>query len=258
MAHYKTVAQAFDLSEERIIITGGGTGLGFGMAQCVAQAGAQVIITGRREAVLQEAVQQLGASAGYRVHDVTDFDTSQALIASLEAELGPVTTVINNAGYIIKKPIEETTPAEFEAMFQTHVTGALALSQAAIPSMKAAGHGHLLFIVSMAALFGLPNVIAYTAAKSALQGMVRGMATELSPHGIRVNAIAPGWIWSELLQKTVEVDPERKRKVLARTPMGRFGQAEDIGWAAVYLCAPVANFLTGVCLPVDGGIAVGF
>jgi len=73
-----------------------------------------------------------------------------------------------------------------------------------------------------------------------------------------VNAIAPGWIWSELLQKTVEVDPARKQRVLSRTPMGRFGQAEDIGWAAVYLCSPAANFITGVCLPVDGGISIGF
>ncbi len=250
--------QAFDLSEELVVITGGGTGLGFGMARCLLQTGAKVVITGRREPVLQQAVRQLGDSAWYRVHDVTDLESSQEVIKSIESEIGTVTTLINNAGHIIKQSIEETGHQEFELMLKTHVTGALALSQAITPSMKAAGRGHILFIVSMTALFGLPNVIAYTAAKSALRGMVRAMATELSPDGIRVNAVAPGWIWSELLQKTVEVDPARKQRVLSRTPMGRFGQAEDIGWAAVYLCSPAANFITGVCLPVDGGISIGF
>jgi NAD(P)-dependent dehydrogenase (short-subunit alcohol dehydrogenase family) len=254
----RTFTQAFDLSEELVLITGGGTGLGFGMARCLLETGAKVVITGRRETVLQQAVEQLGDSACYRVHDVTDLKSSKEVVASIESEIGSVTTLINNAGHIIKKPLEETGHQEFDHLLETHVTGALALSQAVIPSMKAAGRGHILFIVSMAAFFGLPNIIAYTAAKSALRGMVRAMATELSPDGIRVNAIAPGWIWSELLQKTVEVDPARKQRVLSRTPMGRFGQAEDIGWAAVYLCSPAANFVTGVCLPVDGGISIGF
>ena len=88
--------------------------------------------------------------------------------------------------------------------------------------------------------------------------MVRSLAVELSPSGIRVNAIAPGWIRSELLERTVEADPERKRRVLSRTPMGCFGEAEDVGWAAVYLSSPAARFVTGVCLPVDGGISIGF
>ena len=254
----RSFRQAFDLSDEIVLITGGGTGLGFGMAQCLTQVGAQVIIIGRRETILQQAIQQLGASARYYVHDVADLESSNRLIETIEQDVGGITTLINNAGHIIKKPIAETSHQEFDYMLQTHVTGALTLSQAVIPSMKTAQRGHILFTVSMAAVFGLPNVIAYTAAKSALWGMVRGMATELSPDGIRVNAIAPGWIWSELLQKTVEVDPERKRRVLSRTPMGRFGQAEDIGWAAVYLCSPAANFITGVCLPVDGGISIGF
>ena len=84
------------------------------------------------------------------------------------------------------------------------------------------------------------------------------MATELSPDGIRVNAIAPGWIYSEMMIKTAATDPERKNRILARTPMGKFGQPEDIGWAAVYLCSPAASFVTGTCLPVDGGISIGF
>jgi gluconate 5-dehydrogenase len=101
-------------------------------------------------------------------------------------------------------------------------------------------------------------VVAYSAAKSAYLGLIRSLAVELSPEGIRVNGIAPGWIETEILRRAVLPDPERKAKILGRTPMARFGQPEDIGWAAVYLCSPAARFLTGVVLPVDGGASIGF
>lgn len=254
----KSFQQAFDLSDELVLITGGGTGLGFGMARCLIDAGASVVIVGRREAMLRQAVKELGDAASYRVYDVTDLTSSKSLITSIENDIGRVTTLINNAGHIVKKPVEETSDEEFETLLKTHVTGSFALSRAVIPSMKVVKRGHILFTASMASLFGLPNVIAYAAAKSAFLGMVRSMATELAQDGIRVNAIAPGWIESDLLLKTVKIDPERSRRVLSRTPMRRFGQAEDIGWAAVYLCSSAANFITGTCLPVDGGISIGF
>ncbi|UCD80978.1 MAG: SDR family oxidoreductase [Desulfobacterales bacterium] len=254
----RTMAQAFDLSHDLVLITGGGTGLGFGMAQCMGQAGAKVVITGRREAVLQEAVKELGDSAWYRVHDVTDVNSSKGLIESIQSEIGPVTTLINNAGNHVKKPVEETSFQDFESVFQTHVMGSFALSKAVIPTMKSAKHGSIIFIASMASLFGIPKVVAYSAVKSAFLGMVRTMAAELSQDGIRVNAIAPGWIHSEMMHKTAASDPERRNRILTRTPMGKFGHAEDIGWAAVYLCSPAAGFITGTCLPVDGGISIGF
>ena len=118
--------------------------------------------------------------------------------------------------------------------------------------------GSILFITSMAAIFGIPQVVAYTAAKSACTGMVRALATELSPHGVRVNAIAPGWIETDMTRKAMDGDPERRRKILGRTPMGRFGETDDIGQAAVFLCSPAAKFITGVVLPVDGGASIGF
>jgi len=119
-------------------------------------------------------------------------------------------------------------------------------------------HGNILFTASMASLFGIPNVIAYAAAKSAYLGIVRTLAVEVAVHGIRVNAIAPGWIESAMVQKAMDGDPKRKRKILSRTPMARFGEADDVGWAAAYLCSPAAKFVTGVVLPVDGGISIGF
>ena len=105
---------------------------------------------------------------------------------------------------------------------------------------------------------GIPLVVAYSAAKSAYLGMVRSLATEVSPHGVRVNAIAPGWIESEMMLNALNGDPKRSNKILGRTPMNAFGTPRDIGLAATYLCSPAARFVTGVLLPVDGGVSIGF
>jgi gluconate 5-dehydrogenase len=119
-------------------------------------------------------------------------------------------------------------------------------------------HGNVLFMASMASLFGIPLVIAYSAAKSAMVGMIRTLATEVSQHGVRVNGIAPGWIETAMSKKALESDPTRKNKIIGRTPMARLGAPSDIGWAAVYLASPAAKFVTGTVLPVDGGASIGF
>jgi gluconate 5-dehydrogenase len=118
--------------------------------------------------------------------------------------------------------------------------------------------GSILFIASMTSLIGLPQVVAYSAAKSAYLGMVRSLAVELSPNGIRVNCIAPGWIESAMLQQALGNDRARHDRILARTPLGRFGEPQDIGNAAVFLSSEAAKFVTGVVLPVDGGASIGF
>jgi gluconate 5-dehydrogenase len=110
----------------------------------------------------------------------------------------------------------------------------------------------------MASFLGLPAVLAYTAAKTALVGMTRALTAEVASQGVRVNAIAPGWMESPMLRKALKGDDRRAQKILDRTPMGRFGEPEDIGWAAVYLCSPAARFVSGVVLPVDGGASIGF
>jgi NAD(P)-dependent dehydrogenase (short-subunit alcohol dehydrogenase family) len=110
----------------------------------------------------------------------------------------------------------------------------------------------------MASFMGVPLIVAYSAAKSAYLGMVRSLASEVAERGVRVNAIAPGWIHSAMLREALDADPPRKAKVLGRTPMAKLGEADDIGWAAVYLSSPAAKFVTGVVLPVDGGASIGF
>ena len=253
-----TFPAAFSLEGEVAVITGGGTGIGLAMARAMASAGARVVLVGRRETELAAACVELGARSSYVVHDVTRLDEALALVKRVGEEAGPITCLVNNAGINIKKAAVDTTPEEFELVMRTHVFGAHALTRAVAPGMIERKGGSILFTASMASLFGIPLVIAYTAAKSAYVGMVKAYSTEFSPHGVRVNAIAPGWIETEMSRKALAGDPGRRDRILGRTPMGKLGQPADIGWAAVYLASPAASFVTGVILPVDGGVSIGF
>ncbi len=132
------------------------------------------------------------------------------------------------------------------------------LTRAFIPQFVERGSGSILFITSMAAVFGIPDVSAYAASKSALLGLLRTYATELSPKGIRVNAIAPGWIETDMSKKRCKMTNKDLNRILSRTPMNRMGKPEEIGWAAVYLCSDEASFITGQQLIVDGGVSIGF
>jgi NAD(P)-dependent dehydrogenase (short-subunit alcohol dehydrogenase family) len=250
--------QAFSLEGETALITGGGTGLGFGIASALVACGARVVLTGRRERVLADAVNALGPQAAYEVHDINQLATADSLIERVSSSAGPVSILVNNAGIHLKKPFLDTSDQELLNVLQTHLLGAYALSRAAARPMVARGHGVLIFLASMASLLGIPNVVAYTVAKSAYVGLVRSLSSELSPHGVRVNAIAPGWIETPMLHQALDNDPARKARILERTPMARFGSPEDIGWAAAYLCSRAGRFVTGVVLPVDGGASIGF
>jgi gluconate 5-dehydrogenase len=248
----------FNLMGQTALITGGGTGLGFGMARCLVASGAKVVLVGRRGEELQKACTALGPGAFVLIGDVTKLETAPALVDQAEKLAGPVSILINNAGVHLKKPAAETSDAEFATVLQTHVFGAFALTREAGRRMIQRKTGSVLFTASMASLMGIPLVVAYSAAKSAYVGIVRSLATEWGQHGVRVNAIAPGWIASPMLDQALSGDPARKAKILSRTPMNKFGEPDDIGWAAVYLCSPAAKFVTGTVLPVDGGAAIGF
>ncbi len=250
---------SFSLEGETALITGGGTGLGLGMARCMVEAGAKVVLVGRTESTLEAAAQELGPQASFLAHDLTELNRAAELVPKVQHCVNaPISILVNNAGIHLKKTAQETNPADFERVLKTHVMAAQALTQAALPGMLDRQHGHILFTSSMAGLFGIPYVMAYAAAKTALIGMMRSLATEVSSRGVRVNAIAPGWIESRMLRQALDGDDARTRKILDRTPMRRFGTPEDIGWAAVYLSAPAARFITGVTLPVDGGASMGF
>lgn len=249
---------AFDLTGQTALITGGGTGLGFGMARCLVASGASVVLVGRRTDEIAQACAALGPRAFPLPGDITKLVATPTLVDAAEKFAGPITVLINNAGVHLKKPATQTSDAEFAAVLETHVFGAFALTREAGRRMLERRSGCVLFTASMTAFIGMPSVVAYSAAKSAYLGLVRALSTEWGPSGVRVNAIAPGWIASEMLDRALAGDPARKAKILGRTPMGKFGERDDIGWAAVYLASPAAKFLTGVVLPVDGGAVDGF
>lgn len=250
--------KCFRLDGETALITGGGTGLGFGMAKCFVASGARVVLVGRRRAELDKACMQLGKNAFALAGDVTKLETVPALLDAAEKLAGPISILVNNAGVHLKKPATETSDAEFAKVIETHVFGAFALTREAAKRMITRKSGSILFTASMSSLMGIPLVVAYSAAKSAYVGMVRTLSVELGASSVRVNAIAPGWIQSDMMEKALNGDPARKSKILSRTPLNCFGEPEDIDWAAVYLCSPAAKFVTGVVLPVDGGAAEAF
>lgn len=248
----------FRLAGELALITGGGSGLGLGMAKCFVESGARVVLLGRNEPRLHDAARQLGPQASYATGDITHLETLGELVSGISAREGAISILINNAGNHLKKAAAETSDEEFAAVLSTHVNAAFSLTRLIAAGMLERGHGSILFVTSMAALLGIPLVAAYSAAKSAHLGLVRGLAAEWSSAGVRVNAVAPGWIDTAMVRSAIDGDPDRAARIHNRTPMRRLGCVEDIGWAAVYLCSPAAAFITGTILPVDGGASIGF
>lgn len=254
----KSLTNVFSLQGQLAVITGGGSGIGFYIAQCMVQAGAKVIITGRRETVLQEAIHTLGSQAFYYVNDITDLSGIPALVEQIETDHGPIDILVNNAGINMKKHAIEVTDEDFDRIVQTNLHAVFSITREVGKRMVARKSGSILMVTSMAALYGIDRVVAYTASKSAIGGMVKALTTEFSPYNVRVNAVAPGFIETPMMLTAMNGDPSRRDKAMDRTPMATWGKPDDIGWAAVFLSSPAAKFITGVSLPVDGGNSIGF
>lgn len=250
--------KGFDLSGKIALVTGGGTGLGLGMAKAFVDSGARVVITGRREQVLKEACEKIGNNCIYRSNDIRDLKSLPELVLDIEGNIGPIDILVNNAGINLKKNALDVTNDEFQDIIQTNLVGLFALTREVARKMVERKKGSIIMITSMAAMYGLSQVSAYAASKSALLGLTRVLASDLSSSNVRVNAIAPGFIESPMLLKALDADPSRKRRILERTPMNQFGTPEDIAAAAVYLASDASRFVTGVNLPVDGGNSIGF
>lgn len=253
-----TVQQVFGLGGKVALITGGGTGIGLAVARCMAVAGAQVILAGRRLDVLEEAAAEIGPLASICQLDLSAPETIAAAVQGLLAFHGGIDILVNNAGNTIKKPFEESTLDDLDAVLDVHLRGALELSRQVIAAQLKADGGSIIFLASMTSFIGQPFVLSYTAAKSALLGVVRGLSAEFAGRGIRVNGVAPGWIDTPLYHLATDNDPPRRAKILGRIQSGAVGKPEDIGWACVYLASAAAGYVTGQTLVVDGGALVGF
>lgn len=240
------------------IITGGGSGLGLAIAEKFTQQGIKTIIVGRDEEKLKTAKAQLGDNCFAMSCDLNNLSSIPAFIEKVIQEFGQIDILVNNAGINLKKDFTEVSDEEFQKILTTNVCAVFAFSREVVKHMLLKNSGNIINISSMAAQYGLPKVIAYTASKTAIDGMTRAMAVELSPKGIRINAIAPGFIYTAMTDKALNSDPERKAKVFGRTPMGHMGEPVDIAEAAFFLASDAAKYITGVVLPVDGGNSIGF
>lgn len=240
------------------IITGGGSGIGLAIAKKFVQNNIITIIIGRNKAKLSAAKTKLGELCIPAVFDLNNLSSIPQLVDQFIKQYKKIDILVNNAGINLKKEFIEVTDDEFQKIILTNVAAVFALSREVVKNMMKEGSGSIINISSMASQYGLPKVIAYTASKSAIEGMTRAMAVELSPKGIRVNCIAPGFIATDMSSKALDNDKERKEKVMSRTPMGAMGMPADIGDAAVFLASSASGYITGVVLPVDGGNSIGF
>jgi NAD(P)-dependent dehydrogenase (short-subunit alcohol dehydrogenase family) len=189
---------------------------------------------------------------------VTDLDNIPGLVKKLTDKKGTIDILVNNAGINMKKNFVDVTDDEFRRIMLTNVYSVFSLSREVSKVMLQNKRGSIINISSMAAQYGLPGVIAYTASKTAIEGMTRAMAVELSPSGIRVNCIAPGFILTKMSSTALDNDVERKQKVLSRTPMGKLGTPQDVANTAYFLASEESSFMTGTVIPVDGGNSIGF
>lgn len=240
------------------IVTGGGSGLGLAIARAFVTQNIFTIIVGRNAEKLQKAKEELGELAAAITCDLDNLAAIPLLVQNIYDRYGRIDILVNNAGVNYKKDFAEVTDEEFAQVIQTNLLAVFAISREVVKKMLPKQSGSIVNISSMAAQYGLPKVIAYSASKTAIEGMTRAMAVELSPQGIRVNCIAPGFIYSDMTATALDSDPDRKQRVFARTPMGIMGQPGDIGEAALFLANDQAKFITGVVLPVDGGNSIGF
>ena len=240
------------------IITGGASGIGLAIARKFSANDILTILVGRNKAKLKEASSGLGMNSDYFSCDLSDLNSIPGLVQQIIDKYGRIDILVNNAGIHLKKAMTKVTDEEYQKVILVNQTSVFCLTRSVAGFMIERGNGCVLNISSMASRYGIPLIVAYTASKSAIEGMTRALAVELSPLGIRVNCIAPGFIQTKMSSEALESDPERKRKVLSRTPMGRLGKPEEVANAAYFLVSDEASFITGVVLSVDGGNSIGF
>ncbi|MFT9076687.1 SDR family NAD(P)-dependent oxidoreductase [Ethanoligenens sp.] len=242
------------LEGKTALVTGGGRGIGLGIAKELIDAGARVIIAGRTETELVKASKELG-DAHYALIDLAKHETIPGAIADLLQKEGPIDVLVNNAGIQNNKDALDYNYDEFLSLFNVNVFGTYLVTREISRAMVERGTGSIVFITSTAVHIGLTRNLVYSGTKGALSSMVRAFASELSPKGVRVNGVAPGWIETVLTKESLRRVPERRAMVEHRTMLGRLGTEKDVGMAVTFLASDAAQYITAVEIKVDGGIA---
>lgn len=254
------------LRDQRILITGGGTGIGRGIARRLAAHGALVAVSGRREALLQEtaaAVQADGGVCEVQVMDVTDREGAHGAVGQLAERMGGLTGLVNNAGVGGPNRCGGEGPDRWQTILSTNLDGLYFCTEAAVPLLP--DGGRVIHISSVLGKFGVPGYTGYATSKHGVIGFTKSLALELAPRKITVNAICPGWVETVMAHEGFEgiatamgVSPEEaRREALSQVPLGEIVTPEEIGDLAVYLCSPAARNMTGQAISLCGGSTMG-
>lgn len=252
-----TKTPSFRLDEMVALVTGAGDGIGRAIAIAFAEAGAQVVLVGRRQSILDECAHEIEVAGFLRPHvrpcDITD----QGAVGGLILSLPSLDILVNNAGTNVPEPIADVTEEHFDRIMGLNVRALFFTTQAAVAKMREDASrrvkgGSIIHISSQMGHVGSPNRVVYCASKHAVEGMTRAMAVELAPEGIRVNAIAPTIVETPLVRRIVDT-PEKQAFFASRIPMGRMASTEDLMGAALFLASPASAMVTGTSLLVDGG-----
>jgi 2-deoxy-D-gluconate 3-dehydrogenase len=247
--------KAFDLSGKSALVTGGNGGIGLGMAEGLARAGARVAIAGRDAQKNSAAAKQLGADALALTCDVADEKACRAMVDEAARKLGRLDILVNNAGINIRKQPQDYSLDEWRRVLDTNLTSAFVASQAAYAHFLRVRAGKIVNIGSMMSIFGASFAAPYGASKGGIVQLTRALACAWAKDNVQVNAVLPGWIDTALTRRAREEVAGLHERVLARTPAGRWGAPGDLAGIAVFLCSSASDFVTGTAIPVDGGYA---
>jgi gluconate 5-dehydrogenase len=242
----------FDISGRTALVTGSSRGIGFALAQGLLEAGCTVVLHGSRPDRLRAAADALGGVHSV-AFDVTDGDAVSAGVAEAEALVGPLDVLVNNVGIQHRAPLLEFPEAAWQRLLDTNLTSAFLVGREVARGMVARGRGKIGNVASVQSALARPGIAPYAATKGALKMLTQGMCADWAPAGLQVNALAPGYIETELTRALVE-DPEFDRWLRARTPAGRWGTVEDLVGALLFLSSPASDFVNGHTLYVDGGM----
>jgi 2-dehydro-3-deoxy-D-gluconate 5-dehydrogenase len=248
----------FDLANKVAIVTGGTSGIGFGIAKGFARAGARVALIGRDEARGRKALAALNAAdaAVYIKADISVGEQCHRVVEDVERHFGRVDILVNNAGMNIRHHAQDYSHAEWHQIIDTNLSSAFYCAQAVYPALVRAKGGKIINIGSMLSLFGTAYGAGYAASKGGIVQFGRALAVEWAPQNIQVNTLLPGWIETELTAEAKKLFPDLEAGILSRTPQARWGRPEDLAGIAVALCSSACDFITGTAIPVDGGYSI--